>query len=232
MEQTTKFNYGNGSFINDDERKEIMRVANRVTDNANFRVIPFMLAAGIEPTKDNVMKTSCSLEDLKKYFFDFYKKNHSSKTSSEILGDIIDERIEASFKKIYHQSCASLHSDEAFRSDMYLNPDHVDFYDLEVEKDAAGEITDCKLTIDTKKVEIACTVELTEDERQTFDKICEICDKLNDLFEIQKEANPTRFSAYFDEDWHKIIECVSKNDGKPAFRPSLPLRTDLLKIKF
>lgn len=221
--ETTKFNYGNGSSVNEYARKEIIYSASKIIDNANNRVIPFMIEAGIKPTIENVLANCVSLDDLRDFFMQDYKQKHPNETSSEILDDIIEERLGTKFDEIYKQSCKTRRADEAFR-DVYLNPEHAQFYYLTANLQ--------ELRIDVDKVIRACTEELTEEEKPIFEKICKVCDALNDLFSVKPEAKPTRFSANFNDQWSKVFECVNANDGKPAFRPSLPLRTDLLKIIF
>ncbi|MBQ8715043.1 MAG: hypothetical protein IJ552_07540 [Prevotella sp.] len=221
--ETTKFNYGNGSSVNEYARKDIISYAYKITDNANNRVIPFLFAAGIKPTIENVLATSVKLDDLREYFKQDYKQKHPNDTSSEILGDVIEDRLNAKFYEIYKVSCRERRADEAFR-DAYLDPEHAQFYYL---------TTNLKeLRIDVDKVDRACTEELTAEEKPIFDKICKVCDALNDLFDVSPEAKPTEYSQKADFEWSKVFECLNVKDGKPAFRPSLPLRTDLLKIKF
>jgi len=220
----TKFNYGNGSSVDDFARRDIIRESSKITDNANYRVIPFMLAAGIKPTIENVLATSVKIEDLRDYFKQDYKEKHSDEVQSGILGDFIEERLDAKFNELYQQACKSRRADESFRSGSYLNPDHVQFYYLTANSE--------ELRIDLDKIDRACSVELTAEEKPVFDKICQICDLLNELIEVQREVRPTMNSIALDDRWHRIIDCANKNDGKPAFRPSIPLRTDLLKIKF
>lgn len=219
----TKFNYGNGSSVNENARRDIIAYAHKIIDNANNRVIPFLIEAKIKPTIDNVLSNCVSVDDLRNYFKQDYKQKHPNETASEILGSVIEEKLDAKFYEIYKQSCKTRRADEVYR-EAYLDPDHAQFYYL---------TENCKeLRIDVDKVDRACTEELTEDQKPIFDKICKVCDALNDLFDVSPEANPTEYSQKANFEWSKVFECLNVKDGKPAFRPSLPLRTDLLKVKF
>jgi len=236
-QQKTKYNYDDTLSVSNDMIYFERQYLNRVCNNANFRVIPYMIATGmkIEGNLKAIIKASKSIDDLFAYVLAVEKY---TKNLPDIADPLLAEELNKAKRKIFIQQfnavCSSNRVDPNFKE--VSNMKNLDqFFDIEITKNKLGDETKATLSYNYQSMENYLRPKMNDSQREIFEKKCKICDALNDLFTLVDKSTE-RSRNYRDptpsRDWSEQF-VVRYNNGKPQISPSTDfLDADQLVIEF
>lgn len=236
-QQKSKYTYDDTMFVSDDQTYFGRMYCNRICRNANFRVLPFMIAKGmkIEGNLKAVIKASKSIDDLFAYVLavEKYTKN-LPEMADPILVEELKKAKRKNFMDEYNAICANNGTDPNFDQVDDLKKYDI-FFDIDIVKDGLGNETKATLSYNKQSLENSIRPKMNGAQREIFEKKCKICDALNDLFsfvDMSDERSRTRRTPTPSRDWSEQF-VISYNNGRPQISPSKNfLDADQLIIKF